>query len=108
MTGFDEHLEMIAAGCSDFEPIPTCEVCGEPSYWSPCIQCEEQTERDAKEQAFQRALNEMPADFVVSFNLIVSAYYERLADKKSVGENLELLCYFAKQAVKEKSKQLHS
>lgn len=73
-----------------------------------CEQCVEEMLKDKKEKAFQEALNDMPADFILTFNIMVSIYYEGLEDKKNAGDNVELLCFLAKEAVKEKSKQLKS
>lgn len=91
-----------------------CTTCGVQKYPREfvthndiCERCVEDDLRSEQEKAFQNALNDMPADFILTFNIVVSIYYEGLADKKNPGEVVELLCYFAKEAVKEKSKQLH-
>lgn len=87
-----------------------------------CLTCGEKHVRDEfephafqckwcdKEQddAFQKALNGMPADFVLTFNLVVATYYEGLAEKGSIGENIEKLIEFGKRAQEEKRKEFHS
>lgn len=105
---FDEYVR------TSFPPIyADCTNCGQRKPDSEfithdyvCEQCVEDMLKDKKENAFQEALNEMPADFILTFNIVVSIYYEGLEDKKNAGDNVELLCFFAKEAVKEKSKQM--
>ncbi len=107
MTTFSEHLE-IAKSLPPY--LVQCVVCGNEK---PSIEFSEQTDRcdqcvnEGREVKFQEALNEMPAGFVLTFNLMVSNYYQKLADKNSAGENILLLKKFAQEGMKYKHEKIH-
>jgi len=102
--------EMIANATLD-EVGQICQTCGEkkrPEFFTEHVNDCDSCVRDNAKDAFQRALNAMPADFILTYNLVVATYYEGLGDKKEVGENIQDMIDFGKEAQEQKSKYFHS
>ncbi len=108
MTTFSDHLKALE---QDAPETILCNNCGERH---PSIQFTENLDKcdyclhEERTVKFQEALNEMPAGFVLTFNLMVSNYYQKLADKNSAGENILLLKKFAQEGMKYKHEKINS
>jgi len=105
---YDEHLQ-IAASLPPY--TINCINCGNDKDSKDFSESEDKCDdcfHMEREVKFQEALNEMPAGFVLTFNLMVSNYYQKLADKNSAGENVVLLKKFAQEGMKYKHEKLNS
>jgi hypothetical protein len=94
---------------SEDEILP-CPICGEPNDVRGTAHryCEEADRNIEIVKAHQEAFNKLPADVILTLNIMVASYYEGLADKKEVGDNVSFWIYTVREAMNEKHKEMHS
>jgi len=89
----------------------SCELCGDSMDSERGFtheKCRQAQERLEIIDAHQSAFNKLPADVILTLNIMVASYYEGLADKKEVGENISFWIYTVQEGMKEKHKEMHS